>query len=188
LGSSDPLQASVAGFLEDVASATPAPGAGAVASLVVALAAALVEMAARLSPGEDDARAAAEALRARAAPLGQADADAYEEFLAVRRRGEDDSAARDRTVAVPLEIAECAAEAAGLAARLAGRGNPSLLGEAVAAALAAGAGAEIACTLVSINVGGGPDERLDQARTLAAAAADHAAVARRGSRPPSAPR
>jgi len=177
LGSSEPLQTSVAGFLDDVSAATPAPGAGAVAALVVALGAALAEMAARLSPGEEDALAAAQVLRARAAPLGRADAEAYEEFLAVRRRGDDDRAARDRTVAVPLEIAECASEAAALAARLAVRGNPSLRGEAMAAALAASAGAAIACTLVSINLPDGPDERLDRARALAAAAAEHAAVA-----------
>ena len=52
-------------------------------------------------------------------------------FLAARRRGTDDAGRRSRTVAVPLEVAECAAEVAALAASLAEHGNPNLRGEAV---------------------------------------------------------
>jgi formiminotetrahydrofolate cyclodeaminase len=178
LGSSDPLQTTVGGFLDDVAAETPAPGAGAAATVAVALAAALVEMTARFSTGSDAALAAAQALRARVAPLAEADAEAYADFLATRRARVDDTAARSCATAIPLEIAECGAETAALAASLAEHGNPNLRGEAVAAAYAASAGASIAATLVEINLEGGPDERLDRARAFAASAAEHAARAR----------
>jgi methenyltetrahydrofolate cyclohydrolase len=177
LASSDPLRATLGSFLDDLAANTPAPGSGAVAAMAVALGAALVEMAARLSRGWDGSArtlAAAEALRSRAALLAQADAEAYSDFLAARRRGVDDAAARSRTVAVPLEVAACASEVAALAASAAEYGNPNLRGEAVGAAQVARAGAAIASKLVQLNVGGGPDERLVRARELAAAAA-HAA-------------
>jgi formiminotetrahydrofolate cyclodeaminase len=169
LASSDAL----GGFLDELAAATPAPGAGAVAAVTVALGAALVEMAAGLSgswEGSGETLAAAHALRERVARLAQADADAYGEFLATH-----DDAARARIVAVPLEVAACAAEVASLAASLAEHGNPNLRGEALAAAHAASAGATIAARLVELNVGGQqdarhPDERLEQARRHASAA------------------
>ena len=177
MASSDPLQRPVAAFLDDVAAATPAPGAGAVAATVAGLAAALVEMAARFSPswdGSDGALADAQALRARLAPLAAADGDAYAGFLAARREGGDETAARDRIVEIPLEIAACAAETGSLARSLAENGNPNLRGEAVAAAHAASAAASIAARLVELNLEGGPDERLERARELAQAAAGRA--------------
>jgi formiminotetrahydrofolate cyclodeaminase len=180
LASSDPLKERLGAFLDDVAAETPAPGAGAVAALLVALAAALVEMAARFSDGSEAALAAAGALRSRLAPLAQADGEAYAAFLAARRAGTDDAEPRARTVAVPLEVAECGSEVAALAASLAERGNPNLRGEAVAAAEAASAGAAIAAKLVELNLGGKPDERLDRSRehaNAAAAAAEGAASA-----------
>jgi formiminotetrahydrofolate cyclodeaminase len=174
LASSDPLQRTVASFLDDVAAETSAPGGGAVAAVAVALAAALAEMAARFSvrswDGAGEALASAQALRARAAPLAQADAEAFADYLAARRRGAGIEAAAARAVAVPLTIAECGSEVAELAASLVEHGNQTLRGDAIAAAQAARAGAAIAAKLVEINVGGGPDERLDRARAHAAAA------------------
>ena len=137
-------------------------------------------MAARFSEGAEAALAAAGELRSRVAPLAQADGEAYAAFLAARRAGTDDAEPRARTVDVPLEVAGCAVEVAELAASLAERGNPNLRGEAVAAAEAASAGAAIASTLVELNLGGKPDERLDLARrhsASAAAAAERAASA-----------
>ena len=65
---------------------TPAPGGGAVAAVATALAAGLAAMAARFAPDEWQRRAAAvgeaEALRARVEPLADADARAYEAFMA----------------------------------------------------------------------------------------------------------
>jgi methenyltetrahydrofolate cyclohydrolase len=182
LASSDPLQGTVVAFLDAVASETPAPGGGAVAAVAVALGAALVEMAARFSAstwaGAEGALAAAQALRARAASLAGADADAFGDYLAARRLPADDPGrpaaveeAAARAVAVPLEIAECGSEIATLAASLVEHGNPTLRGDAIAAARAASSGAAIASKLVEINLDRGPDERLDRARELAAAAA-----------------
>lgn len=181
MASSDILEKTLARFLERVAAETPAPGGGAVAAVVVAMGAALVEMVARFS-GAGDAVAAAQALRERAAPLAQADADAYAAFLAAR-----DEAAHSRTVEVPLEVAAIGAEVAALAADLAERGNPNLRGDAVAAALAASAGATAGAKLVEINLEGRADERLARAREYASAAsaATARALAVSGRSPPS---
>ena len=178
MASSDLLQRRLSEVLDDVAAETPAPGAGAVAALAVAFAAALVEMAARFSgrwEGSPQTLAAAETLRARVAPLAQADGEAYADYLAARRRGGDPAAVRSRVVAVPLEVAECAAEVADLAASLAEHGNPNLRGEAIAAAHTASAGAAIASRLVELNLEGAADERAERALRLAAAAAGGAA-------------
>jgi formiminotetrahydrofolate cyclodeaminase len=175
LASSDLLQKTVADLFEEVASETPAPGGGAVAAVAVALGASLVEMVARFSrrswEGAESALEAAQAQRARVAPLAQADAEAYAQFLAARGRPGEEAAAHARTVEVPLEVAASGAEVAALATALAEQGNPNLRGDAVAAALAASAGAQAAAKLVEINVEGRADERLDRARELAAAAA-----------------
>jgi formiminotetrahydrofolate cyclodeaminase len=180
LASSDPLQERLGAFLDDVAAETPAPGAGAVAAVSVALGACLVEMAARFSEGSEATLAAAEVLRLKVAALAQADGEAYAAFLAARRNGNDDAAARLRTVEVPMEVAECASGVTALAVRLAEHGNPNLRGEAMAAAQVASAGAAIAYKLVELNLGPTPDERLDLARehaASAAAAAERAASA-----------
>jgi formiminotetrahydrofolate cyclodeaminase len=180
LASSDPLQERLGAFLDNVAAETSAPGAGAVAAVLVALGAALVEMATRFSEGAEAALAAAGELRSRVAPLAQADGEAYAAFLVARQAGTDDAEARARIVAVPLEVAGCAAEVAALAVRLAEHGNPNLRGEAVAAAQVASAGAAIASKLVELNLGLTPDARLDLARGHAAAAA---AAAKRAASP-----
>lgn len=177
MASSEVLEKTVAGLLEEVAAKTSAPGGGAVAALVVALGAALVEMVARFSDAQEEVAAAAR-LRARVAPLAQADADAYAAFLATR-----DEAARSRTVEVPLEVAAVGAEVAALAAGLAERGNPNLRGDAVAAALAAAAGAKVGAKLVAINLRGRADERATRARDLAAAADEAARRALSSTRP-----
>ena len=180
MASSDPLQERLGAFLDNVAAETPAPGAGAVAALSVALGASLVEMAGRFSENSEDTLDAAKALRSKVAPLAWADGEAYTAFLAARGAGIDDSEARTRIVAVPLEVAECASEVAALAVRLAEQGNPNLRGEAVAAAQVASAGAAIASKLVELNLGLTPDARLDLARGHAAAAA---AAAKRAASP-----
>jgi formiminotetrahydrofolate cyclodeaminase len=161
---SSSLEKTLAGFLEQVASRTAAPGGGAVAAVLVALGAALVEMVARFSAAEPEIKAAA-TLRSRVSALAQADADAYSAYLA-----EPSDATHSRTVAVPLEIAAIGAEVATLAADLAERGNPNLRGDAVTAALAASAGASACAALVEINVRGRADERGTRARDHARAA------------------
>ena len=158
-------------FLDELAAAGPAPGGGSAAALAVALAAALCAMTAELSvrhlaeaPGL--AAQARELLR-RAAPLAQADADAYAGVLAARRaagqsagreRAEQISAALARACGVPLEVAELGGMVAALAANIAGQGNPAVRGDALAAAQLAAAAAQTAAALVQINLVGMPDD------------------------------
>ena len=116
------LEKRLATFFDEVAAKTSAPGGGAVAAIVVGLAAALAAMTARFSEkklGEDAAEIAARAdeLRAEAGELAQADAEAYGAYLEAIRRPEDDPSreaavrdATDRSAAVPLRIAEIGAD------------------------------------------------------------------------------
>jgi len=168
---------SVAEFLDAVSERTPAPGGGAAAALGCALAAALVEMAARFAALEP-AVARAGALRAEATRLGEADLSAYAPVLEALRLPRDDPARADRLQAassaaaeVPLAVAEAAAEVAVLARSVAEDGRPALRGDALAGAdLAAGA-ARAAARLVEINLADAPgDPRAARARAAVARA------------------
>ena len=157
-------------FLDAVPARTPAPGGGAVAAIAAALAAGLTAMAARFAPEEWARRAdvvgGAEALRARAEPLADADAEAYGAFMAERSQE-----SVERIVAIPLELAEIAAEVAELASLVAAEGNPNVRGDAAAGADLAAAAASIAARLVAINADAG-DARVGEAAALAARAAN----------------
>ena len=172
-------------FLDAIASDEPAPGGGAVAGIVVAMAAGLVAMAARFSLGRwSDASAVverADALRHRVAPLAPADSQAYEEVLAAMRlpkslepdvRNAAIGNALARAAEIPLEIAKDASEVAVLAALVAENGNPNLRGDAVAGAILAEGGARVAANLVVVNLGTTEsDERVQRAHEHVAAAA-----------------
>ena len=154
----------LAAFLERLASAEPAPTGGAAAAFTAAMAAGLVAMAARLS-GErledaDDIAARADGLWRRALSLADDDAAAYGRVLAAYRRpsgGDPEGrrreirAALEAATAVPLAVADLAAEAAVLGARLAAAGNPNLEGDANAAVELGRAAARAAARLVHIN-------------------------------------
>lgn len=164
----------LAGFVDKIAAKTSAPGGGATAAVVTTLAAALAEMAAQFSSKhwDDAGEAAARAreLRERAAPLAQADAEAYEAVIAARG-GPGYEEALSRAADIPLAMAEAAAGVAELAAELAARGNPNLRGDAVTAALLAEASARAAANLVEINLAErNGDQRVDRAQELASAA------------------
>ena len=75
---------------------------------------------------------------------------------------------RDRTIDVPLAIAEAAAEVAGLARALVEGGNPRVAGDAEAGAELAGAVARVGARLVEINLAGSADPRLERARDAVA--------------------
>jgi methenyltetrahydrofolate cyclohydrolase len=154
-------QLTVQELLEAIGAKTPAPASGTAAAFTAALAAALAELAARVSDDADAAERAVE-LRARLAALADEDADAYAAF--VRTRGDEE---RDRTIEVPLALAETAAEAAALAERLAEHGKRSVVGDALAAADLAHAAVRAAARLVEINVHGAEDPRVVRARELA---------------------
>jgi methenyltetrahydrofolate cyclohydrolase len=158
-------------FFEEVAEARPAPGGGTSAGCTCALAAALVEMAARLSQEEDRATRA-RALRQEALDLAERELSSYEPVLAALRLPADDPARKARLETAlteasgpPLAIAEAAAETAVLAAEAARASSPSVRGDAVTGAVLAEAAAAAAASLVEINlVGRADDERLERAR------------------------
>ena len=193
------LERSVADFLEDVAAKTSTPGGGGVASVAIALAAALAGMTARFSEkklGDEAGRLAARAdeLRTEVAALAQADAEAYAAYVEARRRPEDDpgraralAEAEARAAAVPLRIAELGTAVSELAEELAERGNPNLAGDAYTSAVVGQAGTRAAANLVLINLDGDDgDERVRRARELArkaGAAAEHAVEADAGPEP-----
>ncbi len=133
-------------------------------------------MAARFGDGAVAERA--DELRAAAAPLADADAEAYEAFLAATQRPRDEPGraeaverARAGTIAVPVVIADVAGEVARLAADLVLNGNPNLRSDAAAAVHHAAGAAATAAELLAANVRGGQGaaER-DRAREIAEAA------------------
>ena len=182
------LDQSVSAFLDQIAAEEPAPGGGAVAAVVTAMAAGLVGMGARFSrkhwDGWESVATQADGLRERVAPLAQADADAFAEYLAAIRLPKADQGrqravaqATKRAAAIPLKIAAAAAEVARLAAALAESGNPNLKDDAVSAALLAEAAARATANLVAANLGRDDDERVLQARRYAADASGSTAEA-----------
>ena len=189
---SDWLDEPLARFVERIGEETPAPGGGSTAAVVIAMAAALVEMAARFSrawEGAEDAAVRALQLRERALPLARRDAEAYEAVLQAAKapgagREAELSAALAGASVVPLELAELGSDVAELAAAVVSFGKIGLRGDAAAGAVLAAAGARIAANLVAINLAGSPgDERVDRAAALAVAAADSAAAADRALHP-----
>ncbi len=172
------LQEPVEQFLDRIASAKPEPAGGSVAAVVVAMAAGLVAMAARLAhewPQAGEVVERAEALRSMMATLALADADAYAKVVEALRlpppRESELAAALSGAADVPLAVAEAAAEIALLAALVAQEGNDRLRGDAFVAAELAGGGARGAAELVAINLAGLDDPRVRRAQDLAAATA-----------------
>ena len=177
----DLLDVTLRDFLERLASREPAPAAGSVAALTVAMAAAVLTKAARASAEIwTEARgvvAQAEALRNRVAPLAQLDAEAYAQAQQALQKPEDTELRRTMTRAadIPLRIAEVAADVAALGTVVAEHGDPATRADAVAAAMLAEAGAHAASELVAVNLLSLPeDERVLRARELERAAAESA--------------
>jgi formiminotetrahydrofolate cyclodeaminase len=167
------------GELLDAVSERGGPGAGAVAALGAASAAALVELAARATgrdewEGAPGAAAQAHRLRERLVPLARADAEAYHEALARLDAPGDDYAlgeALARAADVPLEIAEHAENVAALAAEAAARATGDLRADAAAAAALALGASWAAAKLVEVNLAMRvEDPRLVRAREIAAGA------------------
>ena len=132
-------------FLAALGERTPAPASGAATALTAALAAALVELAGRFA-GDNDAIVRAKALWSRLSELADEDAAAYTAFLAART---DET--RERIVAVPLEVAECAEEVAALAERVRAQLRTAVVGDAEAARDLATTAAKVARRLAEMN-------------------------------------
>jgi formiminotetrahydrofolate cyclodeaminase len=152
------LATSLQAYLDMLGARTPAPASGSGAAVAGALGAALAELAARFSD-EREAAARLVELRSRLVELADEDAAAYADFMRTRSR-ED----RDRTIEVPLAIAETAAEVSSLAAALVEGGNPHVAGDAEAGFELARAAARVGARLVEINLDGEDDPRLERAR------------------------
>jgi formiminotetrahydrofolate cyclodeaminase len=132
-------------FLAALGERTPTPASGAATALSAALAAALVELSGRFA-GDEEAVVRAKALWARLAELADEDAAAYTAFMADRSE-----ANRERIIAVPLEIADCADEAAELAERVRKQLRTAVVGDAEAARELAKAAARVARRLAELN-------------------------------------
>ena len=181
------LGSTLAEWLDELAASRGAPASGAALGVTVASAAALLVMVARTS-GDGGLAAQAEALRARATPLAQRDADAYDTALRVREdTSELKPERRDwqigQTIAAaaepPLEIGRTAADVAALARRLAEVGEPRVRADAVAAAALAAAAARGAVALVAANLTAlDGDPRVAEAERLAADAEEAARACR----------
>jgi methenyltetrahydrofolate cyclohydrolase len=155
------------------------PGAGAIAALNAAAAAALVELAARATeleqwPEAAGAAAQARRLRERLVPLAREDAEAYQAAVAQLQERHDDFAlgeALARAADIPLEIADHAENVSALAAEAAAHANPDLRADAAAAAALALGAAWAAAKLVEVNLAmQSEDPRLARARKIAAGA------------------
>jgi len=145
-------------YLDALGARTPAPASGSGAAVAGAIGAALAELAARFSDEREAAERLVE-LRTRLVELADADAEAYTAFM--RTKSAED---RDRTIDVPLAIAETASEVASLARVLVEGGNPRVAGDAEAGFELAAAAACVGARLVEINLDGADDPRLVRAR------------------------
>jgi glutamate formiminotransferase / formiminotetrahydrofolate cyclodeaminase len=168
----------LAAYLEAVAEATPAPGAGSVCAVTCALAAGLVEMAAGIGDGDLDGPRAA---RARALELAEVELGSYAAVLEAMRLPRDDPRRGRRVEAAlvdacgaPLEIAELAAEVAESGYEVAVSSGRSVRGDALAGVTLAEAAAAAAGRLVEINLAGldaeGAGELRERARAASRAA------------------
>jgi methenyltetrahydrofolate cyclohydrolase len=155
------------------------PGAGAIAAVSAASAAALVELAARATeleawPEAAGAAAQAKRLRERLIPLAREDAEAYQAAVAQLQDRDDDftlGEALARAADIPLEIADHAENVAALAAEAAAHANPDLRADAAAAAALALGAAWAAAKLVEVNLAmRSEDPRLLRAQQIAAGA------------------
>lgn len=142
---------SVAHFLDQLAADPPGPAAGSAAAIVVAMAAALLELAARRS-GEHGLSSHASSLRTAIVPLAEADARAYEAVL--QSRGDERRSALSAASDVLREIAAAAAAVEEAASPLVERVKPALRGEAAAAVELARTARRVSERLVQINLAG----------------------------------
>jgi formiminotetrahydrofolate cyclodeaminase len=166
---SDLAQLPIGGFLETLASKTPAPGGGAVAGLAGAVAAALGSMVVAYSTGKpslsehqtllDDAARRLERARTLFLTLADEDAEAYAALNAVQklpkddpRRRADEPAAVAAALAVPRSVLAGASDLLRLLQDLAGRTNRHLGSDLAIAAVLAEATAAAAAWNIRVNL------------------------------------
>ncbi|MEK7671467.1 MAG: cyclodeaminase/cyclohydrolase family protein [Bacteroidota bacterium] len=164
---------SLNGFLDELASSSPAPGGGSVAALAGALGAALTSMVCNLTIGkkkyagvEEDMKKIlkeSEELRARFTLLIDQDADAFNkvmEAFSLPKDDESQQALRDAAITaatkeatmVPLEVMKHCIDALALAQNIAANGNKNSVSDAGVSALMLHAACESAALNVRINL------------------------------------
>jgi methenyltetrahydrofolate cyclohydrolase len=164
-------------FLDAVASASPAPGGGSSSAVAGALAAGLVEMAARIGGGDSERP---RTLRERALELAEAELSSYAPVLDALRlprgdpgRGERLATALLEASRAPLEVSEIGAEVAELGLAVAQGSNAAVRGDALAGVVLAEAATTAAVRLVEINlVDAGADDLIERARAARGRAAE----------------
>ena len=170
---------SVNGFLDELASKSPAPGGGSVAALAGALGAALSSMVCNLTLGKEgyesvqddiqDVFTRSERLRHHLTTLIDKDTEVFTTVVhAVKLPKETDQQKEKRHQAlqeaykaaaqVPLETARACLQVLDLAQVVAEKGNKNSLSDAAVSALLAHAGVESAALNVKINLGAIKDE------------------------------
>jgi len=188
-----PGAVSIERFLDDLASASPAPGGGAAAALAGALAAALVAMVCRVTMGREPGAAelngvveTADELRRRLTDLAAADARAYEAVIEARRLPADRKAAAldvalRRATEIPIDIAAAGSELLAVCDRLTQRARVSTLGDLRVAAALSRAALDGAAVIARINLRDAADAtfRREADRRLALALADTEAECQR---------
>lgn len=176
---------SLPALLEELAAPREVPGAGSALAAALAAAAAVVQMAARLSPASwaDAAGVAAqaEALRERAVQLVDEDAEAYRLALEARAAADETAKPEQRdwslgqvTAAAaepPLALVRLAADLVELCAAAGARVEPRVHADVAAAAALAAAVARGSRALVAANLTAlAGDARVEEADRLVAAA------------------
>jgi formiminotetrahydrofolate cyclodeaminase len=173
------LSTSLSPFLDELASASPAPGGGSVAALAGALGAALTSMVCNLTIGkkkyagvEQDMKkilGQAENLRKQFTGLIDTDAAAFHKVIEAFGLPKDTEpqkalraaaireATREATL-VPLQVMNHCIDALALARQVAESGNVNSVSDAGVAALMLSAGAESAALNVQINLNGLDDQ------------------------------
>lgn len=180
---------SVANFLNETASNSPAPGGGSVSALAASLGAALTSMVCRLTIGKntnvtiqielESILIKSEKLRARFSSLIDEDTEAFKKVMAAYKMPkETQEQLAQRTAAiqdaikaatmVPLKLMELCGEAIDLLKTVAEKGNKNALSDAGVAALMVGAACEGAALNVQINVNGLKDSAFVETHTTEA--------------------
>lgn len=170
-----PVKKTLNGFLDELASATPAPGGGSVAALAGALGAALTSMVCNLTIGkkkyagvEQDIRkilGESEKLRATFTQLIEKDTEAFNkvmEAFGLPKETEPQKALRAAAIReatkeatmVPLEVMKHCIDALALAQQVAASGNANSVSDAGVSALMLHAAVEGAGLNVRINLNG----------------------------------
>jgi len=169
------MNMTVRGFLDELASGSPAPGGGSVSALAGSLAASLVSMVARLSGGELENEDMGRVLREASAlkeSLGRhvdEDTGAFNRVMEAYRLPKSTAAEKDRRFEAVQQALQGAADHPMLVAReclrvlqlcreVAIAGNPNALSDAGVAALLAYSGVTGAMLNVAINLDGIKDD------------------------------